>query len=126
MFDVGFSEIVVIMLVALVVLGPERLPVVARTMGRWWGTLQRYVNRIKADVAANMELEELRQLERKIKAEADALERSAQQASSDISERMRQLERELEKPAQESAEAAPPAAPQAEPPVEPPLPPKQP
>jgi len=121
MFDVGFSEIVVIMLVALVVLGPERLPVVARTMGRWWGTLQRYVNRIKADVATNMELEELRQLERKIKAEADALERSAQQASSNVSEQMRQLERELEKPAQGSAEAAPPA----EPPAEPPLPPKQ-
>ena len=121
MFDVGFSEIVVIMLVALVVLGPKRLPVVARTMGRWWGSLQRYANRIKADVAANMELEELRQMERKIKAEADALERSAQQASSDISERMRQLERELEKPAPGSAEAAPPA----EPPAEPPLPPKQ-
>ena len=111
MFDVGFSEIVVIMLVALVVLGPERLPVVARTMGRWWGSQQRYANRIKADVAANMELEELRQMERKIKAEAEALERSAQQASSEISERMRQLEKELEKPAQDSAKSTPPAEP---------------
>ena len=73
MFDVGFSEIVVIMLVALVVIGPERMPTVARTMGQWWGRLQRYINRIKQDVTTSMELEELRELERKIKAEIDRL-----------------------------------------------------
>jgi len=94
MFGVDFSEIMVIMVVALVVLGPERLPAVARTMGRWWGTLQRYVNRMKMDVASSMELEELRQLERKIKAEADALERTVQQASSDINHEVQQLEKD--------------------------------
>ena len=111
MFDVDFSEIVVIMVVALVVLGPERLPAVARTMGEWWGRLQRYVNRIKADVTTSMELEELRQLERKIKAEADALERSVQQAGNDVSEQMRQLEKQLDQPAQDSAQPTPPAEP---------------
>ena len=118
MFDVGFSEIVVIMLVALVVLGPERLPVVARTMGRWWGRVQSYITRIKADVSANMELEELRQLERKIKAEADALERSAQQAGSEVSQQMRQLEKELDKPVHDPVNTTPP--------VQPEFPPKQP
>src|SRR5512135_1955109 len=119
MFDVGYSEILVIMVVALVVLGPERLPVVARTLGRWWGGLQRYANRIKADVNASMELEELRQMERKIKAEAAELERSAQQASSAISEQMRQLEQELER---QQADAAKPGQPeqQGQPPVLPP------
>ena len=57
MFGVDFSELLVIMVVALVVLGPERLPVVARSMGKWWGNMQRYLNRIKADVNHSMELE---------------------------------------------------------------------
>jgi sec-independent protein translocase protein TatB len=109
MFDVGFSEIVVIMLVALVVLGPERLPKVARTMGRWWSTLQRYVNRIKMDVTTSMELEELRELERKIKAEADALERTVQQASNNLNQEARKLEKEIEPPTPVSANPTPPA-----------------
>lgn len=114
MFDIGFSEIVVIMVVALVVIGPDRLPAVARTMGKWWGGMQRYVNRIKMDVASSMELEELRELERKVKAEADALERSVQQASSDINQQMQKLEKEIESPVQDAPK---PAAP-----TEPPLP----
>src|SRR5512146_2237647 len=96
MFDVGFSEIVVIMVVALVVIGPKRLPAVARSMGQWWGRLQRYINRMKMDVTASMELEDLRELERKVKAEAEALERSVQQAGNDLDHEMRQLEKKLE------------------------------
>ncbi len=112
MFDVGFSEIVVIMLVALVVLGPERLPAVARTIGRWWGTLQRYVNRMKADVTTSMELEELRQMERRIKAEADALERTVQQASNDINREVQQLEKDGTPAAQDPGKPVPPVEPQ--------------
>lgn len=107
MFDVGFSEIVVIMVVALVVIGPKRLPAVARTMGQWWGRLQRYINRIKMDVTTSMELEELRELERKVKAETEALERSVQQAGNDINHEVRQLEKELDQPAQDSVKPAP-------------------
>jgi sec-independent protein translocase protein TatB len=118
MFDVGFSEIVVIMVVALVVIGPDRLPTVARTMGKWWGRMQRYVNRIKMDVASSMELEELRELERKIKAEADALERTVQQAGNDINHQVQQMEKESDHPAPDSAKPNPP--------VDPSLPPKQP
>jgi sec-independent protein translocase protein TatB len=115
MFDVGFSEIVVIMLVALVVIGPTRLPDVARTMGQWWGRLQRYINRMKMDVTTSMELEELRQMERRIKAEADALERTVQQAGNDINREVQQLEKD-------GAPAADPNKPV--PPVEPTHPPK--
>jgi sec-independent protein translocase protein TatB len=60
MFDVGFSELMVIAVVALIVIGPERLPKVARTMGHLMGRLQRYVNDVKADINREMELDELR------------------------------------------------------------------
>jgi len=59
-FDVGFSELMVIAVVALIVIGPERLPRVARTMGHLFGRLQRYVNDVKADINREIELEELR------------------------------------------------------------------
>lgn len=98
MFDVGFSEILLILLVSLVVIGPERLPKVARTMGNLWGRTRRYVNRIKQDVSSSMELEELREIERKAQAEADALQRSIQQVSSDIDHDLNQLGRDLEQP----------------------------
>ena len=62
MFDVGFSELMVIAVVALIVIGPERLPKVARTMGHLFGRLQRYVNDVKADINREIELEELRKL----------------------------------------------------------------
>jgi sec-independent protein translocase protein TatB len=111
MFGVDFSEILVIMVVALIVLGPERLPKVARTMGEWWGRMQRYINRIKMDVTTSMELDELRELERKIKAEADALERTVQQAGNDINHQVQQMEREPVQPQQDSNKPTPPADP---------------
>jgi sec-independent protein translocase protein TatB len=60
MFDIGFSELMVIAVVALIVIGPERLPKVARTMGHLFGRLQRYVNDVKADINREIELDELR------------------------------------------------------------------
>jgi sec-independent protein translocase protein TatB len=60
MFDIGFSELMVIAVVALIVIGPERLPRVARTMGHLFGRLQRYVNDVKADINREIELDELR------------------------------------------------------------------
>ena len=61
-FDIAFSEIAVIAVVALVVIGPERLPKVARTLGHMFGRLQRYVNDVKADINREIELDELRKL----------------------------------------------------------------
>jgi sec-independent protein translocase protein TatB len=60
MFDIGFSELVVIGVVALVVVGPERLPKVARTAGHMLGRFQRYASSVKADISREMELDELR------------------------------------------------------------------
>jgi len=105
-FDVGFSEILVIMLVALVVIGPERLPKVARTLGHLWGRTQRYVNTVKSDISSSMALDELREVERKLKAEADALQLSAQQVGNYIEHDLRQLERDLDQPVGDMRPAA--------------------
>ena len=60
MFDIGFSELAAIGVVALIVIGPERLPKVARTAGHLLGRLQRYVSTVKADISREMELDELK------------------------------------------------------------------
>jgi sec-independent protein translocase protein TatB len=77
MFDVGLSEMMVILVVALIVIGPERLPKVARTMGLLWGRAQRYINGIKNDISRDLAMEEMRQLKEKVQQEATAVEQSA-------------------------------------------------
>ena len=74
MFDVGFSELVVIGVVALIVIGPERLPKVARTVGLLVGRLQRYVNDVKADINREIELEELRKFKTQFEEAAQSLD----------------------------------------------------
>jgi sec-independent protein translocase protein TatB len=76
MFDIGFSELIVIAIVALVVIGPERLPKVARTAGHLLGRLQRYVNDVKADISREMQLDELKALQADIQDSARSFERS--------------------------------------------------
>ncbi len=62
MFDVGFWELGLIALVALVVIGPERLPKVARTTGKWVGRGRRMLNTVKADIEREIKAEELKQI----------------------------------------------------------------
>lgn len=68
MFDVGFSELVVIGLVALLVLGPKRLPEVARTAGRWMGQFRRFADGVRQDFQSEINAAEFNEL-RKIKEE---------------------------------------------------------
>lgn len=83
MFDLGFSELLLIAVVALVVLGPERLPKVARQAGAWMGKLQRYVADVKSDINRQMELDELRKLQSQVKDAASSLENSIQSTVSE-------------------------------------------
>src|SRR5204863_9320853 len=76
MFDIGFSELLVIGIVALIVIGPERLPKVARTLGHLFGRMQRYVNDVKADISREMELDELRKLQATVQEAARDIEHS--------------------------------------------------
>ena len=76
MFDVGFSELIVIGIVALVVIGPERLPKVARTAGHLLGRMQRYVNDVKADISREMQLDELKKLQAEMQDSARSFQQS--------------------------------------------------
>ena len=78
MFDIGFSELMVIGLVALIVIGPERLPRVARTIGHLTGRLQRYVADVKADINREVELDELRKMKDSVQQAATGIENSVQ------------------------------------------------
>lgn len=78
MFDIGFSELLVIGLVALIVIGPERLPRVARTLGHLAGRLQRYVADVKADINREVELDELRKMKDSVQQAASGIEDSIQ------------------------------------------------
>lgn len=101
MFDIGFSEIVLIAVVALVVLGPERLPKAARTLGHLFGRLQRYVNEVKADISREMEFDELRKLQGEMQGAARELERTVTAAASEVSAGVHNVERELNQAAAE-------------------------
>jgi len=78
MFDIGFSELLVIGIVALIVIGPERLPRVARTLGHLAGRMQRYVADVKADINREIELEELRKMRDSVQQAASSVESSFQ------------------------------------------------
>lgn len=62
MFDVGFWELSLIALVALLVIGPERLPKVARTAGLWIGRGRRILSSVKADIEREIKAEELKEI----------------------------------------------------------------
>lgn len=113
MFDVGFSEIVVIAVVALIVIGPERLPKVARTLGHLVGRMQRYVNDVKADISREMELDELRKLQQTVQDAAHSIESTVNKEIHSAQSELTSLGNAASdalKPAEEVAAAATPAA----------------
>jgi sec-independent protein translocase protein TatB len=83
MFDIGFSELILIGIVALIVIGPERLPKVARTAGHLFGRFQRYVNSVKSDISREMELDELRKAGQAFKESVESSARSVEGKASD-------------------------------------------
>lgn len=110
MIDISFSELALIAVVALIVVGPERLPKVARTMGHMLGRLQRYVNEVKADINREMELDELRKLQGQMQDAARGLQQSvtgaAQEFESTLHESARTIHDEVAAPAQQAAAEA--------------------
>ena len=93
MFDIGFSELVVIGVVALVVIGPERLPRVARTAGHLMRRLQRYVSEVKADIQREIPLDELTTLQRD-------LQGSVQDFRNSLSDEIHSVKKEIEETSQ--------------------------
>ncbi|MGB5678797.1 MAG: Sec-independent protein translocase protein TatB, partial [Gammaproteobacteria bacterium] len=62
MFDIGFWELFLILILALLVVGPERLPKAARTAGYWFGKARRYVEGVKEEVASEFDVTELKRM----------------------------------------------------------------
>lgn len=97
MFDIGASEIFVIGVVALIVIGPERLPRVAKTLGALFGRLQRYVAEVKSDINREIELEELRALKATMQDAARTIEQSVTSQVNYIDSEVKQAGAELQK-----------------------------
>jgi sec-independent protein translocase protein TatB len=101
-FDIGFSEMGLIAVVALIVLGPERLPRVARQMGQWMGKLQRYVADVKSDINRQMDMDDLRKLQAEVKEAASGLESSVNSAVSSAQAEITTLQTSLQEPVDEN------------------------
>jgi len=110
MFDIGISEIMVIAVVALIVLGPEKLPKTARTLGHLFGRLQRYVADVKADINRELQLEELKKLQAEVKTAATSFESSMSTAATEIQSNVRAVETDLNAAAAGGSAEAPAAA----------------
>ena len=127
MFDIGFSELMVIGIVALLVIGPERLPKVARTLGHLLGRAQRYVNDVKSDINREMQLDELKKLQAQVADSARSLEDTVrkeydsvrttfespvQDAIADLEANARKIEQDVAMVAGQASPVATPAIPE--------------
>jgi len=93
LFDVAFSELLVIAIVALIVIGPEKLPKVARTLGALTGRLQRYVANVKSDIEREMQFEDLQKLQQEIKQGADQARGGAKELENSIGGALTQIKK---------------------------------
>lgn len=120
MFDIGFSELMVIAVVALIVIGPERLPKVARTVGLLFGRMQRYVNDVKSDISREMALDDLRKLQSSMQDTVQSIEQSVtaevKSAEQSVTAEVHAAESEMNKIAADVpaaiADPVPPAVPE--------------
>lgn len=111
MFDVSLTELMVIGVVALIVIGPERLPKVARTVGHLLGRAQRYVNDVKSDIQREIELDELRKFKTEMEDAAQGVQQSLNETGASLQEPVQQFRAELDEVAREASGKAAPASP---------------
>ncbi|KVW96150.1 Sec-independent protein translocase protein TatB [Thiobacillus denitrificans] len=89
MFDIGFTELIVIGVVALIVIGPERLPKVARTAGHLYGRMQRYVSSVKSDISQEIQLDEMRRAGQDFKASVESAVSGIEQQATVVDDYLR-------------------------------------
>ena len=73
MFELSFGEILLFTIVALIVLGPERLPALARFLGRWMAKIQNLVSNVKAEISAEIAVDDLKQMRDEVQASAQTI-----------------------------------------------------
>ncbi|HUQ29764.1 MAG TPA: Sec-independent protein translocase protein TatB [Usitatibacter sp.] len=96
MFDIGFSEMLVCAVVALVVIGPERLPRVARTLGVLFGRLQRYVAQVKSDINREMDMADLGKVKTEFESAARSFQSDFKSGAADVEREMRDAQAAIE------------------------------
>lgn len=106
MFDVSFTELLIIGVVALVVIGPERLPKVARTVGHLLGRAQRYVNDVKSDIQREIELDELRKFKENMDAAASDMQSTLRDTENSLRSAEQSIRADLGTTSQEVKQAA--------------------
>lgn len=97
MFDIGFSELLVIGIVALVVIGPEKLPRVARTMGHLFGKLQRYVSQVKSDINREMDMADLKNVKTEFESAARGFEADMRSQAATAEQEMRSVREQIDR-----------------------------
>lgn len=100
MFDVGFTELMLIGIVGLVVIGPERLPGVARTAGKYFGKLRRFMTNVKADVESELRADELREILKKQQDELQSLKKVVDEVGKDVDSGVSKMEAEIDQAAE--------------------------
>ncbi len=119
MFDMGFTEMLLISIVALIVIGPEKLPGVARTAGKYFTRLKRFMTDVKADVESELRADELRDILKEQQKELDSLKNAVSDVGKDIEKNIEstidtvsddQLEQPYKPPADDNDATASPAA----------------
>lgn len=106
MFDISFMELLVIATVALIVIGPERLPAVARTLGHLYGRCRNFMYRIKIDIHNEMRMEELKKMQTSVQETAQAIEESVQQGVDRLKTTVGDVRTEIEQPSESPAAQA--------------------
>lgn len=101
MFDMGFTELMIIGIVALIVIGPERLPGVARTAGKYLGKLRRFMTDVKADVESELRADELRQMLSKQQDEIQSLREVVGDVAKEVDADVGDMEAEIDRAAEE-------------------------
>jgi sec-independent protein translocase protein TatB len=117
-FDIGFSEMVVCAVVALVVIGPERLPRVARTLGVLFGRLQRYVAQVKSDINREMDMADLGKVKTEFESAARSFESDFRSQAADVEREVKEAQRAIEGSLEQHALGEPPPEPPASPQME--------
>lgn len=104
MFDFGFWELAIVLVVALIVIGPDKLPVVAAKAGRWVGKAKRYIQTVRSDIESEIKSAELKEMLQKQQSEISELRGMLKDATSDVENSIGDLTRPEESNRKQSQE----------------------